>query len=56
VDEFGANILEFNHNHLFIDSPARGTSFRVTIETRDQTHADQIQQALHHDGYQIERL
>ncbi len=51
LGDLGANILEVDHRRLFLDVPAKGAKLDVTIETRDQTHAEEIFQALEVEGF-----
>jgi len=51
-----ANILDVDHRRLFLDVPAKGARLDITLETRDRTHADQIQEALAADGYLPQRI
>lgn len=54
--ELGANILAVDHKRLFLDVPAKGARLDVTVETRDQAHADAIFAALYADGYAPQRI
>ena len=51
LGELGANILGVGHRRLFLDVPAKGAKLDVTMETRDETHAKEIFQALHCEGF-----
>lgn len=51
LGELGANILEVEHNRLFLDVPAKGTRLNVTVETRDRAHAAELLGALASEGY-----
>jgi threonine dehydratase len=51
LGELGANILEVEHNRLFLDVPAKGTRLNVTVETRDRAHAAELLAALASEGY-----
>jgi threonine dehydratase len=51
LGELGANILGVGHRRLFLDVPAKGAKLDVTMETRDETHAKEIFQALHSEGF-----
>jgi threonine dehydratase len=51
LGELGANILGVEHRRLFLDVPAKGARLDVTIETRDQAHAQEIFQVLGADGF-----
>jgi threonine dehydratase len=51
LGELGANILGVEHRRLFLDVPAKGTRLDVTMETRDQAHAQEIFQVLEADGF-----
>jgi threonine dehydratase len=56
VGDAGANILEVMHERMFTDLPAKGAELRVTMETRDQAHAEQICAAVRAAGYQVRVL
>ncbi len=56
LGELGANILEVDHKRLFLDVPAKGARLDVTVETRDQAHAEEIITALGADGYHPVRI
>src|ERR1700731_1257529 len=56
LGDLGANILEVEHRRLFLDVPAKGAKLDITVETRDQVHAEEIQRALEKGGYQPTRL
>jgi threonine dehydratase len=51
LGELGANILAVDHRRLFLDVPAKGAKLDVTVETRNQGHAELIFQALQAEGY-----
>ena len=51
LGELGANILGVEHRRLFLDVPAKGARLDVTMETRDQAHAQEIFQVLEADGF-----
>jgi len=50
LGELGANILEVDHRRLFLDVPAKGAKLDVTMETRDQAHAEEIFRAIEAEG------
>jgi len=56
LGELGANILEVEHRRHFLDVPAKGAKLDVTIETRDQAHAEDILRALAAGGYSPVRI
>ncbi|MFG1179593.1 threonine ammonia-lyase [Xanthobacter sp. V7C-4] len=56
LGKLGANILEVHHRRTFLDVPAKGTRLDLTVETRDQTHAELIQKALEGEGLPVQRL
>jgi threonine dehydratase len=56
LGELGANILEVDHNRLFLDVPAKGARLDVTIETRDGAHIEQILAVLTADGFHPVRI
>jgi threonine dehydratase len=51
LGELGANILAVDHRRLFLDVPAKGAKLDVTMETRDQAHAENIFKALADEDY-----
>ena len=51
LGELGANILAVDHRRLFLDIPAKGAKLDVTMETRDQTHGEEIFEALEAEGF-----
>ncbi len=51
-----ANILEVEHRRTFLDVPAKGAKLDVKIEVRGADHAEEVRQALAHEGYQPERV
>jgi threonine dehydratase len=56
IGEAGANIIEVVHERMFTDLPAKGAELRVTMETRDPAHADQICAAVRAAGYAVRVL
>ena len=48
-----ANILEVDHKRLFLDVPAKGAEFDITIETRDALHTQDIIDALTEAGIPV---
>lgn len=56
IGKLGANILEVHHRRTFLDVPAKGTRLDLTVETRDQAHAELIQKALEAEGLPVQRL
>jgi threonine dehydratase len=52
LGRLGANILEVEHRRLFLDVPAKGAKLDVTVETRDQSHAEQVFEAFAKEGFQ----
>jgi len=56
LGRLGANILEVEHRRLFLDVPAKGASLDVTVETRDNAHAEEILRALAEEGFAPERI
>ncbi|WP_226582734.1 threonine ammonia-lyase [Acuticoccus sediminis] len=49
----GGNILEVTHNRLALTHLARETSIRLTIETRDDAHAERIVEAVRAAGLTV---
>jgi threonine dehydratase len=56
LGELGANILSVDHHRLFLDVPAKGAKLDVTMETRGETHAEEIFSALRDEGYRPVRM
>jgi threonine dehydratase len=56
LGELGANILTVDHHRLFLDVPAKGAKLDITVETRGQSHAEEIFRALREDGYRPVRI
>ncbi|MCA4923551.1 MAG: ACT domain-containing protein, partial [Methylobacterium sp.] len=56
LGELGANILEVTHRRTFLSVPARGVSLDVTVETRGETHAAEIFDALAAEGLNPQRI
>ncbi|WP_205666131.1 threonine ammonia-lyase [Aquabacter cavernae] len=56
LGKLGANILEVHHRRTFLDVPAKGTRLDLTVETRDQAHAEVIEAALAAEGLPVQRL
>jgi threonine dehydratase len=50
--EAGANVIEVSHQRTFSDLPAKATLLGLVIETRDQTHLDEVMAALAAAGFQ----
>jgi threonine dehydratase len=50
--EAGANVIEVSHQRTFSDLPAKATLLGLVIETRDQTHLDEVMAALVGAGFQ----
>ena len=46
LGRLGANIPEVDHRRLFLDVPAKGAEFDITIETRDAQHTQDVMDAL----------
>jgi threonine dehydratase len=51
VADAGANVLEVSHIRQGVHLPVRGVEVRLLLETRDQTHIDEIESALLAAGY-----
>ncbi len=45
-----------HHRRTFLDVPAKGTRLDLTVETRDQAHAEAIHAALEAEGLPVQRL
>ena len=53
VGEAGGNIIEVAHNRMLTDVPAKQAELRISMETRDATHAQSVCQAVRDAGYTI---
>ncbi len=53
IGGLGGNIIDVVHNRLALDVPAKGAEFDIMVETRGETHANDIRQALEEDGYAL---
>lgn len=53
IGGLGGNIIDVVHNRLALDVPAKGAEFDIMVETRGETHADEIRQALEEAGYAL---
>jgi threonine dehydratase len=49
----GANIVEIQHQRMFLDLSARSTQVEVTVETLDLAHVDRVLAALTDAGYAV---
>ena len=49
----GANIVEIQHQRMFLDLSARSTQVDVTVETLDLAHVDRVVAALERAGYTV---
>jgi threonine dehydratase len=56
LGQLGANILEVDHKRMFLDVPAKGARLDVTVETRDNAHADEILAAFRVQGFAPVRI
>ncbi|MFN0044477.1 MAG: threonine ammonia-lyase [Alphaproteobacteria bacterium] len=56
VGELGGNIVEIYHQRLFYDVPVKLAELDVVAETRDMTHAHEIQARLSQAGFQTRIL
>jgi threonine dehydratase len=56
LGELGANILSVDHHRLFLDVPAKGAKLDITVETRGESHAEEIFCALRDEGYRPVRM
>jgi threonine dehydratase len=56
LGEMGVNILAVDHHRLFLDVPAKGAKLDITMETRDNAHAEEIFRAMAAEGYQPVRM
>ncbi|WP_374516408.1 threonine ammonia-lyase [Brevundimonas sp.] len=53
IGGLGGNIIDVVHNRLALDVPAKGAEFDIMVETRGETHAHDIRQALEEAGYDL---
>lgn len=56
VGDAGGNIIEVVHDRMLTDLPAKGAELRVSMETRDQAHAEAICKAVRDAGYSVSVL
>jgi len=56
VGDAGANIIEVVHNRMLTDMPAKSAELRVSVETRDATHAQAVCQAVRDAGFVVRVL
>ncbi len=49
--EYGANVLEVSHGRFAMDLSASSARLAITIETRDQEHAQQVMDAIRAAGF-----
>ncbi len=56
VGDAGGNIIEVAHNRMLTDMPAKGAELRVSMETRDASHAQAICQTVRDAGYTVRVL
>ncbi len=53
IGGLGGNIIDVVHNRLALDVPAKGAEFDIMVETRGETHAEEIRHALEEAGYAL---
>ena len=51
IGGLGGNIIDVVHNRLALDVPAKGAEFDIMVETRGETHANEIRSKLEEAGY-----
>ncbi|PTW61311.1 L-threonine ammonia-lyase [Breoghania corrubedonensis] len=56
IGQMDGNVVEVAHHRLFLDVPAKGAILDVTMETRDNAHAEEIIAALEGRGYHVKRV
>lgn len=56
ISDSGANIIEVYHQRMFHDIPAKETELDVVIETRDETHIQELMALLIDSGFDTRRL
>ncbi|HKV06557.1 MAG TPA: threonine ammonia-lyase, partial [Thermoanaerobaculia bacterium] len=52
----GGNVVRVQHDRVFKHAGFWEAQVDVTLETRNQEHIEEIEQALSATGYQVERL
>lgn len=53
IGNAGGNIMEVNHQRLFMDISAKAAELNLVMETRGATHAQTIVEALRADGFTV---
>ena len=56
IGRMDGNVVEVAHHRRFLDVPAKGAMLDVTMETRDNAHAEEIIVALRGRGYDVKRV
>ncbi|WP_346433024.1 pyridoxal-phosphate dependent enzyme [Breoghania sp.] len=56
VGEMDGNVVEVAHHRRFLDVPAKGAILDITMETRDNEHAEEIIGAIEKRGYTVKRV
>lgn len=51
--ELGANVLEINHGRFALDLSANAARLAITIETRDEAHAQQVMSRIRESGFTL---
>jgi threonine dehydratase len=51
VGTAGANIVDLQHQRMFLDVPARSAELDVVIETFDHDHVERVMEALARSGF-----
>ncbi|MBY0510671.1 MAG: threonine ammonia-lyase [Rhodospirillaceae bacterium] len=51
--ELGANVLEINHGRFALDLSANAARLAITIETRDEAHAQQVMDRIRAAGFTL---
>jgi threonine dehydratase len=52
--DMGANVLEVEHTRFAMDLSASAARLNITLETRDEAHAEQVIDRLTHSGFAIQ--
>ncbi|MCM1110828.1 MAG: threonine ammonia-lyase [Clostridium sp.] len=53
IGELGANILAVNHDRLNANTGINGCELHIEMETRNETHIEEIKQALRKAGFEV---
>lgn len=56
IGETGANILDVSHQRMLLNVPATRATVDLTVETRDEAHAEGVRAALREHGMKVTTL